>query len=462
MENLWQRYTSALHGRGIKPPVDRWYVIRAESFLKTHKGKHLSEYTCDLVQSYFSDLGRCNGLKPWQYKQAVDAIRILCSDIFRCPWIATFDWDYWHDAAQPLEDSHPTIAREKPLQQEFPVNTKREPHAQDVSEGKAIASVQSKHPETIRALKTRIRTKHHSIRTEQSYVGWVSRYIAFHNMKDPQDMGDLEVVRFLEHLAVDRQVVGGTQNVALSAIVFLYAQVFGRPLGDLGDFVRAKKSRYLPVVLSQPEVKRLLDQMDGIYALMAGLLYGTGMRLMECVRLRVKDVDFDYQQFVVRNAKGKKDRVVPFPKKYQEPVREHLQARKKQHDKDLERGVGAVYLPPALSRKYPNAACEWIWQYVFASSRISEDPRSNVFRRHHLHENGLQKKIKPATLRAGITKKVGCHTLRHSFATHMLEAGYDIRTVQELLGHADVSTTMIYTHVLNSPGISVQSPVDRL
>jgi integron integrase len=463
MNNLWQRYTSVLHGKGITPPFDRWYVIRAEEFLKNHKGKRLREYTCDLVQLYLSDLGRCNALNTWQFKQAVDAVRILCLDVLNRDWAATFDWEYWNSAAQPLEKTHPTIARELPLEpQSLGDTSKRTRTGYEMSEATAIAAVRARHPEVMRALQTRIRTKHYSIRTEQTYESWVSRFVVFHKMKDPRDMAELEVVRFLEYLAVSRQVAGKTQNVAMNAIVFLYAQVFQRPLGDFGDFVRAKKSHYLPVVMSRRETKLLLDQIEGTYGLMAGLLYGTGMRLMECIRLRVKDVDYDYQQIVVRNAKGKKDRVVPFPKKYQAPLREHLKKRRDLYDKDLARGMGDVYLPPALARKYPNAAKEWIWQYVFPSSRVSEDPRSKAFRRHHLHEKSLQKKIKPATLRAGITKKVGCHTFRHSFATHMLEAGYDIRTVQELLGHADVSTTMIYTHVLNTPGVSVRSPVDSL
>ncbi len=463
MNNLWQRYTNVLHAKGIRPPCDRWYVIRAEEFLKNHQGKQLKEYTCNLVQAYLSELGRSNSLNTWQFQQAVDAVRILCLDVLDRHWAGTFDWEYWNSAAQPLEKAHPTIARESPLEPPFSGDTSQTtctPYP--MPETRAIAVVSQKYPEIIKGLAVRVRTRHQSIRTEKTYISWVARYIIFHKMKDPRDMGELEVVQFLEFLAVKRQIVAGTQNVALNAIVYLYAHVIKQPLGDLGGFVRAKKSRYLPVVMSRRETKLLLDQLEGTYGLMAGLLYGTGMRLMECIRLRVKDVDYDYQQIMVRNAKGKKDRVVPFPKTYQEPLRDHLKSRKELHDNDLAKGVGSVFMPSALARKYPNAANEWIWQYVFASSRISDDPRSKAVRRHHLHEKSLQRKIKPATLRAGITKKVGCHTLRHSFATHMLEAGYDIRTVQELLGHADVSTTMIYTHVLNTPGVAVRSPVDSL
>jgi integron integrase len=463
MKDLWQQYTQALHAKGIRPPYDRWYIIRAEAFARANQGRQLKEYTADVAQQYLADLGRCTSLNAWQFKQAVDAIRILCADIFKRAWAAKFDWDYWNNAAQPLESTHPTIAREFPLEaQSTGDESVRTNTPYKMPKARAIAAVRARHPEVMRALQTRIRTKDQSIRTEQTYESWVSRFVVFHKMKDPRDMAELEVVRFLEYLAVSRQVTGKTQSVAMNAIVYLYKQVLQRPLGDFGDFVRAKKSRYLPVVLSRREVKLLLDQMEGTYGLMAGLLYGTGMRLMECIRLRVKDVDFDYQQFVVRNAKGKKDRVVPFPKKHQAPLREHLKSRRDLHSSDLAKGVGSVYMPSALARKYPNAACEWIWQYVFPSSRVSEDPRSKAIRRHHLHEKSLQRKIKPATMRAGITKKVGCHTLRHSFATHMLEDGYDIRTVQELLGHADVSTTMIYTHVLNTPGLAVRSPVDSL
>ncbi len=229
---------------------------------------------------------------------------------------------------------------------------------------------------------------------------------------------------------------------------------------DLDEFVRAKRPKTLPVVLTKPEAISLLENLEGIYYLMAALLYGTGMRLMECVRLRVKDIDFGYQQIVVRQAKGKKDRVVPLPVSLIEKLKLQLELSKTFYQQDLKDGNCNVFLPESLSRKYPNASKEWIWQYVFPSKRLSVDPRSHIVRRHHIHENGLQKQVKKAAQLAKINKQVKCHTLRHSFATHLLEAGYDIRTVQDLLGHADVSTTMIYTHVMNKPGISVQSPLD--
>jgi integron integrase len=273
-------------------------------------------------------------------------------------------------------------------------------------------------------------------------------------------MGPQEVLAFLEYLALGRKVAASTQNLALNALVFLFDQVLKKPLGDLGDFARAKRPRRLPVVLTRQEVELLLSTLSGIHQLKAGLLYGSGLRLMECLRLRVQDVDFGYRQIVVRNAKGGKDRIVPLPQRFSDPLNLHLEQRKTLHQDDLEKGFGEVYLPDALSRKYPNAAREWAWQYVFHSSKLSVDPRSGETRRHHAHESGLQKAVKKAARQVGIPKRVSCHCLRHSFATHLLEAGYDIRMVQELLGHADVSTTMIYTHVLNTPGVSVRSPAD--
>jgi len=255
------------------------------------------------------------------------------------------------------------------------------------------------------------------------YELWVCRFIAFHGNAAPTGLGKDAVVAFLEYLAVQRNVAASTQNQALNALVFLYKQVLGQPLEDLGDFARAKRPRRLPVVLSQPEAKALIESLTGTIQLMAGLLYGSGLRLMECVRLRVADVDFNYKQIVVRNAKGDKDRVVPLPHRLIDPLREHLVTVKVLFEEDLKQGYAGVYLPNALARKYPNAPREWIWQFVFPSARLSVDPRSGEVRRHHVHESGLQKALKKAAREAGITKKIATHAMRHSFATHLLEAG---------------------------------------
>ena len=311
-------------------------------------------------------------------------------------------------------------------------------------------------------LVTVIRQRNYSIRTEAAYRSWTERFLAFIGHRDPRTTGAADVVSFLETLAVQGNVAASTQNQALNALVFFYDQALEQPLGDLGAFIRAKRPQRLPVVLTRGEVLHLLEPMEGVYRLMASLLYGTGMRLMECLRLRVKDVDFAYRQIVVRDGKGQKDRVTPLPDTLSEPLRAHLEQVRALHEADLRQGNGEVFLPSALARKYPNAAREWGWQYVFPSGRLSVDPRSGAIRRHHLHENGLQKAVKQAATAARLTKPANCHALRHSFATHLLETGQDIRTVQELLGHSNVSTTMIYTHVLNRGGQGVVSPLDKL
>jgi len=304
-----------------------------------------------------------------------------------------------------------------------------------------------------------LRLKHYSIRTENSYVDWIRRYILFHHKRHPAEMGAAEIEAFLTHLAVEEHVAASTQNQALSALLFLYREVLHQDLGPI-DALRARKPKRLPTVLTRDEVQRLIAQMSGTHQLMAKLLYGSGLRLMECLRLRVKDVDFTMRTITVRDGKGGQDRVTILPDSLIPPLREHLQAVKALHDQDLAQGYGAVYLPDALERKYPNANKEWGWQYLFPATRLSVDPRSGAVRRHHLDESGLQKAIRQAARRAGISKPVSPHTLRHSFATHLLQAGYDIRTVQELLGHKDVKTTMIYTHVLQRGGLAVRSPLD--
>jgi integron integrase len=289
-----------------------------------------------------------------------------------------------------------------------------------------------------------VRLKHYSIRTEQAYVDWIKRYILFHGKRHPAAMGKLEVERFLAHLAVERKVAASTQNQALSAILFLYKEVLGRELEWLDNVQRAKRPARVPVVLTEAEVRALLEQLEGRHFLMASLLYGAGLRLMECVRLRVKDIDFGYAQITVRDGKGEKDRVTMLPGALREQLEAHLGRVQALHQKDLKDGFGEVSLPFALARKYPRAGREWAWQYVFPASKRSIDPRSGIERRHHIDEQSLQRMIKKAVRRAGIAKPASCHTLRHSFATHLLQSGYDIRTVQELLGHKDVSTTMIY------------------
>jgi integron integrase len=305
-----------------------------------------------------------------------------------------------------------------------------------------------------------LRLKHYSLRTERSYCDWIERFIRFHGKRHPREMGEAEVSEFLTHLARDGQVAASTQNQALSALLFLYKEVLKQEIGWLEKVERAKKPIRQPLVLTRDEVHKVFAQLHGMSRLMAGLLYGSGLRLMECVRLRVKDVDFGYARIVVRDGKGAKDRLTMLPVNLANALERHLQKVKVQHEEDLEAGFGSVYLPDALGRKYPNASREWAWQYVFPSPRLSVDPRSEQRRRHHLDENVLQVAMKKAVRASGIAKPATCHTLRHSFATHLLENGYDIRTVQELLGHKDVSTTMIYTHVLNKPGIGVKSPLD--
>lgn len=305
-----------------------------------------------------------------------------------------------------------------------------------------------------------IRVKHYSIRTEEAYVAWIRRFILFHDKRHPKNMGGPEIEAFLTHLAVEGHVAASTQNQALSALLFLYRDVLKKELDYPIDAVRAKRPAHLPAVLTKEETRRVIAQLSGIYQLLAKLLYGSGLRLLECLRLRVKDLDFARRAMIVRDTKGDEDRVTMLPDSLIEPLKEHLQRVKRLHQEDLAKGYGAVYLPDALDRKFPNASREWIWQYVFPSDQLSTDPRSGVTRRHHLDESGLQKAVRQAAAAAGIDKRVTCHTFRHSFATHLLENHYDIRTVQELLGHKDVKTTMIYTHVLQRGGLAVRSPLD--
>jgi len=317
-----------------------------------------------------------------------------------------------------------------------------------------------KAPKLLDQVRDKIRLKHYSIRTEQTYVDWIKRFVLFNNKRHPAEMGRAEVEAFLTYLAVEGKVAASTQNQAKAAVLFLYRQVLNQELPWLENVEQAKVSRRLPVVLTVNETRALLDRLKGVHKLQANLLYGTGMRLMEAMRLRVKDIDFERKEILIRDGKGAKDRVTMLPMTLASLLQRHLQTVKALHDDDLQAGYGNVYLPNALERKYPNASREWGWQYVFPATQVSVDPRSGITRRHHLDEKGLQRAMKQAVRDSGLVKPATPHTLRHSFATHLLDSGYDIRTIQELLGHSDVSTTMIYTHVLNKGGRGVRSPLD--
>lgn len=325
-----------------------------------------------------------------------------------------------------------------------------------------LNTLQQNPPKLLEQVSAKLRVKHYSIRTEKSYLDWIRRYILHNGKRHPKDMGAVEVEAFLTHLAVSRNVSSSTQNQAKSALLYLYKEVLGVDLPWLDNITQAKMPQRMPVVLTQAEVQAVLSRLDGTMWLIASLLYGSGLRIMEALRLRVKDVDFERREILIREAKGFKDRVTMLPVSLIEPLKSHLQKVQSLHQEDLAAGVGQVFMPMALDKKYPNAGKDWRWQYVFPSVKLSVDPRSKVVRRHHADEKTVQRAVKKAVTLAGLTKLATPHTLRHSFATHLLEGGYDIRTLQELLGHSDVKTTMIYTHVLNKGGRGVSSPLDTL
>lgn len=317
-------------------------------------------------------------------------------------------------------------------------------------------------PKLLDQLRERVRIKHYSYKTEQSYVQWVKRYILFHNKRHPKDMGEQEITQFLSHLAIKQNVSASTQNQALCAIVFLYKHVLNKALGEFTKIVWAKRPKRLPVVLSREEVKEILENISGTIWLVVSLLYGSGLRLNECLKLRVKDIDFEYNQLLIRSAKGGKDRYTLLPNIIKTTLQQHLLKVQKLHQQDLKNGYGNVHLPYAIERKYPKASKEWGWQYVFPSTSITSNPRTGEMKRHYLGRWVIQRAVRDARNKTKITKKISAHTFRHSFATHLLESGYDIRTIQELLGHKSVKTTMVYTHVLKTGSHYVKSPMDTI
>jgi integron integrase len=424
--SFWTEYKAVLTKLSVPEKKVNFYTGWAQRFERFLNGLPLQEATVEMVKAFLTDIAQDEHIKDWQIDQARHALEILYDEYLKVDFKAP---------AVPLEPFRDAI---------------RDP-----------AVFERMHGALLRRIEAECRVRHYSIRTEEAYVTWVKRFLSFCNNQDPAELSAQDIKKYLEFLAQERSVSSGTQNQALNAIVFLFTQVLQKKTDDFSDFVRAKKPVRVPTVLTKNEMHRLLEKIDNEFLVMAGLLWGSGLRVMECMQLRVKDIDFETGQITVRNGKGAKDRVTMLPESFAGPLREQIDRAKKIYEEDRAHNTAGVYIWPGLERKYPNAGKEWIWQYVFPASRLSVDPRSKTVRRHHVDPDMLQKRIKHAAAEAGITKQVSCHTLRHSFATALLRSGSDIRTVQELLGHSDVATTMIYTHVLNKPGVvPVVSPAD--
>ncbi len=452
MKRWMDDFAVVLHKKGIKEKFAKWYMIRAKSFLRDVGCSNPKGVTRECTERYLSDLGRQTGLKKWQFRQGVDAVRLLMDDVCGHAWAKEVEWGFWVGTFREVDGEHATLLRESDA-------GKVDFSGYCLSESGVLpAGVR----EVVDRVKQQVRLAGYSAKTEQTYGLWCGKFLRFHSGGDLEKLDEESVRVYLSYLALGKHLSGATQRQALNAIVFLFRRVWGRELGSFGEYMKARKPRRLPVVLSVGEVRALLSHLEGSYGLMAGLMYGGGLRLMECLRLRIQDIDFEGGKILVREGKGAKDRVVPLPKRYVPELKQQIERVCTLFRQDSAAGYGEVFVPAAVANKQPNAAFELKWRFLFPASRIAFDERSGKNRRHHLHESGIQRAVKQAAERAGILKRVTCHTLRHSFATHLLEGGTDIRTVQELLGHSDVSTTMIYTHVLNRPGLSVQSPADLL
>jgi integron integrase len=446
-------YFQVLKELGVEELRHPFYVHWVRQFFNGQKKrKRRRDLGREEIEAFIQALAAETGVADWQVIQARDALEVY----------------YEHFRGIALEPVQTMAAQ-----------AEREPYITKPADGISVPRILDR-PASIPKLQRReptrkvdvaaleeatrvaLRTEHYAMKTEQSYVHWIRRFVSYHHGKRPSHMGGAEIHQFLSHLAINKHVAASTQNQALNAIVFLYRKVVKKELGDFSDFPRARRPKRLPIVLSRQEVQALLSRLDGAEGLLARLLYGTGMRVSEALRLRVQDLAFGRNEITVRSGKGDKDRRVPFPASLKNELYQHLDGRRHQYEEDRKNGMHEVELPGALARKYPNAAYEWKWQFVFAGHDYSIDPRSGARRRHHLHEVRVQRAVKQAATEAEIAARVTPHTLRHCFATHLLEAGQDIRTVQELLGHADVSTTMVYTHVLNKGPMGVVSPLDTL
>jgi len=425
---FWQNYESCLIKNRIHPQHIRWYVNWCEQFVRFIGSLPLSGCKPEHVSAFLDNLRDQVQVKDWQYSQARAALWHLFRDHLKANW-----------ALSGQTQSRPAIQ----------IKTAPQP-------------LREEHRAALDKLRSTLIGRQYAKRTITAYLDWATRFLGHFPQRKISDLDAGSVKAYLTYLAEKHHVAVNTQKQALNALVFLFQESEDRALGDFSDFARAKKPIKVPVVLSHEEVAALLNRLDPPYSLICNLLYGSGLRLMEAIRLRIKDVDFDNKQLLVRDGKGRKDRVALLPKLCQIPLKEQIDVARQIHAEDLARGYGEVWLPSALRKKYPDAGRDWRWQYIFQASRVSIDPESGLIRRHHFDESTVQAAVRSAALQLGLSKTVTPHTLRHSFATHLLESGSDIRTVQELLGHSDVSTTMIYTHVLNRPGLAVTSPVDKL
>jgi len=447
-KRFWNNYIALLEEYKVKPTTYRWYIQHCEQFIRCYTEIRLKSHTQKTLSKYLSRILENTQLKPWQKRQAFDALKFLFLSI-HSPLCNEIDWEYWKMSCKELERDHVTLARN---------NT---PIKKQSSSDLDIIGVAHNGPE-IEKLIYVIRAKGYSIRTEKTYVHWINRFLKFNVNLKTEALDDQSVIAYLSYLAVDKGVSSATQALALNAISFYFKSVLTIELGDLSAFIKAKKRHKLPVVLTTDEVSTMLNTMTGVQLLLVSLLYGGGLRLMEAVRLRIQDVDFGYQQIIIRNAKGNKERIVPLPVRVANSLKQQISDVKSQHELDLQNGYGSVYMPAELVKKYGKSDKQWVWQYIFPSTKLSVDPKSKIIRRHHLHESTLQKTVRNTARKVNIPKRVTCHTFRHSFATHNLERGMDIRTLQLLLGHSDVSTTMIYTHTANFSKGKTSSPLDFL
>lgn len=409
VEQFWDRYFATIQLFRIPEKISPWYKKHVEAFIQFLPDIRLRDRKPEHIEQWLTQIGRSSDLEDWQFRQRSDALRLLYCHYLKISWANEFDWAYWMSGAMRLEADHATIARTYEIIDETVENPTNRL-------GKSF-------PDIYRQFLVAVRLPDYAINTEKSYLSWINRFLDFHKNTNPEKLAEPEVAAFLEYLVIKRNVAGSTQAQALNALVFFFAHVLEKPLGKIGSFKKSSRPQRIPTVLSPEEIKHLFAELSGLQGFMVRLMYGTGMRITECVRLRIIDLDFSYKQIIVRDSKGKKDRAVPIPDKLATELQNQVLRVKAKHDEDLKAGFGAVFMPTALGRKYPNAEKELRWQYLFPSSRLAPDPRTGIIRRHHIHQSAIQRSIKQAASKAGILKRVTTHTMRHSFATHLLESG---------------------------------------